>query len=83
MAPELELISTTESTTPDVTEAVKVLESEEVMVLILRTKSILRSLHEAEEAGRDQVEECLLLLEAAKHEVDSLERFLENLIVQS
>ncbi|WP_339288301.1 hypothetical protein [Paenibacillus sp. FSL E2-0201] len=54
------------------------------VALLIRTRAILRTLREVEEADiTDDGAEAHALLEAANVEARSMERFLENLIVES
>ncbi|OZQ65271.1 hypothetical protein CA600_14390 [Paenibacillus sp. VTT E-133280] len=54
------------------------------VALLIRTRAILRALREVEEADNsDDGMEAQALLEAANVEARSMERFLENLIIES
>lgn len=54
------------------------------VALLIRTRAILRALREVEEADNtDDGMEAQALLEAASVEARSMERFLENLIIES
>lgn len=52
------------------------------VALLLRTRAILRTLREVEHAHSSEGQEVQALLEAANVEARSMERFLENLIIE-
>ncbi len=58
-----------------------VLDSEALMALILRTRTLLRLLHEA--AAEEQAQELVPQIEAAQREATGMEGFLENLMARS
>ncbi|WP_340005251.1 hypothetical protein MHH52_26370 [Paenibacillus sp. FSL K6-0276] len=69
---------------PDRGEAPGTLEETPAVALLIRTRAILRTLREVEEADNtDNGMEIQVLLEAANVEARSMERFLENLIIES
>lgn len=53
------------------------------VALLLRTRAILRVLREVEEAGSKVESEIQILLTTVNSEARSMERFLENLIIES
>ncbi|MNR68523.1 hypothetical protein D3C85_1931340 [compost metagenome] len=57
------------------------LDSEALMALILRTRTLLRLLHEA--AAEEQAQEVVPQIEAAQREATGMEGFLENLMARS
>ncbi|OMD97697.1 HAMP domain-containing protein [Paenibacillus odorifer] len=64
---------------PDRGASSKRIEDTPAVALLIRTRAILRTLREVEEDGA----EVHALLAAANDEVRSMERFLENLIIES
>ncbi|HEY4429919.1 MAG TPA: hypothetical protein VGN87_02660 [Paenibacillus sp.] len=69
---------------PNGDAATGTMEDTPAVALLIRTRAILRTLREAEEAGNtDDGMEAQALLEAANIEARSMERFLENLIIES
>lgn len=65
--------------------ATETMEDTPVVALLIRTRAILRTLREVEEADNtdDGADVQAHLLEAANVEARSMERFLENLIIES
>ena len=53
------------------------------VALLLRTRTIIRALREAEAAENNEGSDKRLLLAAAHEEARNMERFLENLIIES
>ncbi|MNV87637.1 hypothetical protein D3C71_1817750 [compost metagenome] len=64
--------------------ATETMQDTPAVALLIRTRAILRALREVEEADNtDDGMEAQALLEAASVEARSMERFLENLIIES
>lgn len=69
---------------PNRSEATETMEGTPAVALLIRTRAILRTLREVEKGeNTDDEMEVQALLEAANVEARSMERFLENLIIES
>jgi hypothetical protein len=64
-------------------QKIRVEEDTPTVALLLRTRAILRTLHEVEAARNMDEAEVQKLLAAANGEVRSMEQFLKNLIIES
>lgn len=69
---------------PDRGVVPETMEETPAVALLIRTRAIIRTLREVEEASNtEDGVEAQILLEAASAEARSMERFLENLIIES